>query len=175
MNTILDNLTPDQVIQVVTTMISAKSSNLQELLYFFIEKNNVEVVKLLLQDARVNHSARDNYAIKLASDNGHVEIVKLLLQYGRADPSAQNNLAIKLASQNGHVLVVKLLLQDSRVDPSAQNNYAIRGASHFGHIEVVKLLIPKTDLSKISDLKIAMEVKNAEDKKSKEPLPRIIF
>src|SRR5438034_1049260 len=39
-----------------------------------------EVVKLLLQDQRINPSSNDNYAIKHASKNGHLEIVKILLQ-----------------------------------------------------------------------------------------------
>ena len=40
----------------------------------------MEVVRLLLQNARVGPSANDNSAIKRACENGHVEVVLLLLQ-----------------------------------------------------------------------------------------------
>ena len=44
------------------------------------------MVKLLLQDPRVDPSDRNNGAIRLAHQNGHVEVVKLLLQ----DPRVKN-------------------------------------------------------------------------------------
>jgi len=120
-------------------------------MYFLIENKNDaikwasenghhKVVKILLQDKRVDPSADDNCAIKWASDNGHHKVVKLLLQDKRVDPSAGDNYAIRFASENGHHEVVKLLLQHSKVDPSAEDNYAIRYASEYGHHEVVKLL-----------------------------------
>ncbi|RKP15827.1 hypothetical protein ROZALSC1DRAFT_26003, partial [Rozella allomycis CSF55] len=86
-------------------------------------------------------STNDNYAIRLASRNGHVKISKYLLNHQRVDPSADNNYAIRLACENGHIEVVKLLLTDSRVDPGADDNYAIQLACKNGHIEVVKLLL----------------------------------
>ena len=97
---------------------------------------NLEVVKLLLADKRVNPAA----AIKVASRKGNVEIIKLLLEDGRANPSSGNNYAIRKASENGHVEVVKLLLADKRVNPTAYSNYAIRVASQNGYVKIVKLL-----------------------------------
>lgn len=47
-------------------------------------KGHVEVVRLLLQDERVDPSAADNYAIRWASENGHTEVARLLLHDGRA-------------------------------------------------------------------------------------------
>ena len=40
----------------------------------------IEIVKILLQDNRVDPSDRNNYAIQCAMENGHIEIVKLLLK-----------------------------------------------------------------------------------------------
>jgi ankyrin repeat protein len=60
----------------------------------------VEVVKLLLNEPRVDPSADDNCAIRLASKNGHFEVVKLLLNDPRGDPSAYNNYANRLATKN---------------------------------------------------------------------------
>lgn len=42
------------------------------------EKGYTEVVKLLLQDDRVDPSANDNEAIKWAASGRYVEIIKLL-------------------------------------------------------------------------------------------------
>jgi hypothetical protein len=64
------------------------------------ENGHVEVVKLLLNDPRVDPSAYNNDAIRWASKYGHVEVVKLLLNDPRVDPSVANNYAIRLASEN---------------------------------------------------------------------------
>ena len=45
----------------------------------------IEVVKLLLQDKRVNPSDWDNWALKWSYTNGHMEILKILLQDSRID------------------------------------------------------------------------------------------
>ncbi len=123
---------------------------------------NYLAIKVLLADQRVEQSfaraptgpSRDNnYAIRLASENGHLDVVKLLLEDKRretkvspayayaVDPSDRGNGAIQRASENGHLDVVKLLLADKRVDPADRNNYAIMLASWNNHPEVVKLLL----------------------------------
>ena len=98
---------------------------------------NLESVKRLLKDPRVDPSATNNYAIIWASVANHYEIVKLLLKDPRVDPRA----AIGAASRNGHLETVKLLLEDPRVDPRVNNYYAIRQATEYGHDEVAKLLL----------------------------------
>ena len=47
-------------------------------LIWSIHNDKIECLKLLLQDPRINPSARDNYAIREASQNGHTECVRLL-------------------------------------------------------------------------------------------------
>jgi len=100
----------------------------------------IDEVKRLL-DKGVDPSINGNYAIRMASQNGHTEIVRLLLQDERVDPSINGNYAIRMASRNGHTDIVKLLLQDERVDPSVYDNNVIRGASQYGYTEIVKLLL----------------------------------
>jgi len=101
-----------------------------------------EIVKWVLENmgGRVDPGAEDNWAIKLASRNGHAEVVRLLLADPRVDPSAEDNWAIKLASYHGHVEVVRMLLVDPRVDPSAEDNWAIQMALRCGHTEVAEVL-----------------------------------
>ena len=54
----------------------------QEIFNWASHNGHLEVVKLLLQDSRVDPSAEDNGAIRWASFNGYLEVVKLLEQYG---------------------------------------------------------------------------------------------
>jgi len=125
--------------------------------------DDIEIIKTLLKDNRVDPSDRDNYAIKVASTNGHTETVKLLLQDDRVDPSDNNNMAIRWASNNGCTGVVKLLLKDDRVDPSDDDNFAIRGASNNGHTEVVKLLLKDSRIDIYKLLKEAIPNKLREE------------
>ena len=63
----------------------------------------------MLADSRVDPSAENNYAIRMATSNGHNKVVELLLAHPRVDPSADNNYVIQRASRKGHDKVVKLL------------------------------------------------------------------
>jgi ankyrin repeat protein len=96
----------------------------------------VNVVWSLLEDPRVDPTARNNEAIRMASENGHIEVVELLLENNRVDPTT----AIFNASKNGHIDVIQLLLENG-VNPANDNNKAIRWASENGHVDVVELLL----------------------------------
>jgi hypothetical protein len=63
-------------------------------------RGKVDVVRLLLADARVDPTAKDNQAIIWASEKGKVDVVRLLLADTRVDPAALNNWAIKWTSYN---------------------------------------------------------------------------
>ena len=105
---------------------------------FACGSGDITTVETLLPS--VDPSARNNWAIQVASCYGHIEIVRLLLEDPRVDPSACSNYAIRWASENGYLEVVRLLLTDSRVDPSALENMAIIWAKETGHTEIVDLL-----------------------------------
>ena len=103
-----------------------------------IKKGHLEIVKLLLEDSRIDPSEEGSFVLGLASEYGHLDIVQLLLQCPQVDPSDKNNYSIIFASQNGHLDIVALLLQDSRVDPTVEDNYAIQIATENGHLDVVR-------------------------------------
>uniref|UniRef100_A0A6C0JWC8 Uncharacterized protein n=1 Tax=viral metagenome TaxID=1070528 RepID=A0A6C0JWC8_9ZZZZ len=103
------------------------------------QDGDIKMIASLLLD--FDPSENNNYAIRVASYNGHVDVVKLLLADHRVDPSALDNQAIRAASQEGHLRVVRLLLEDSRVDPSANNNDAIKRAQTYNHLKIANLLI----------------------------------
>jgi hypothetical protein len=94
--------------------------------------------KLLLSDQRLDPSADNQSALRLACQYAQPEVVKLLLADKRVDPSVDD---LRIACQYGSVEVVKLLLADPRVDPSASEQDAIYQACHNNHPEVVKLLL----------------------------------
>ena len=82
--------------------------------------------------------ARNNEAIRWASNNGHLEVVKYLVSLG-CDPKASDNCAIRRASNNGHLEVVKYLFSIG-CDPKACDNSTIRWTSVNGYLDVVKYL-----------------------------------
>jgi ankyrin repeat protein len=146
------------------------------------ENGHTEIVRLLLNDPRVDPKANDNHAIRISSKNGHTEVVRLLLNDPRVDPSANNNTAIRLSSKNGHtevflmllndprvdpttfnhIGIVRMLLNDPRVDPSTDGNYTIIWSSQYGHTEVVRMLLndPRVDPSVNNNLAIIYASQN---------------
>ena len=116
-----------------------------------------ELIKLLLLDKRIDPTANDNAAIKLASKKGYFEIVKILLEDSRVDICVSNNYPVQLASQYGHLEIVKLLLQNSKVNPSLDDNYAINFASVNGHLEIVKILLQDKRVNPSDDNNFAIK------------------
>src|SRR5690349_6700659 len=55
---------------------------------------NIDGLRFLLGNGRVDPSVNDNMCIKFAARNGHLEMVRTLLENTRVDPSATNNYCI---------------------------------------------------------------------------------
>jgi ankyrin repeat protein len=87
----------------------------ENLIFYSIMYERIEVINRLIQDPRIDPSLDNNYSIRWASQYGHLEVVKLLLEDKRVDPAAHDNYAIRWASRNDHLEVVKILLHDKRV------------------------------------------------------------
>jgi len=110
-------------------------------------RGHTEIVRILLDDGRVNLQWMNHLAIRNACRAGHVDIVRMLLADSRVYPCAANTESIRVASANGHTSIVRMLLQDTRTredgrsDPGADNNEAIRSASENNRIEIVRLLL----------------------------------
>ena len=122
---------------------------------------NLDVVKTLLKNPRVDPSFQHQLPLKVAISKGYSDIVKILLKdpRGRAepcgpkavDPSAQDQTFIGIAASFGFLKIVKMLLKDPRgraepcgpkaVDPSANNQYALKYASRRKRHDVVKMLL----------------------------------
>src|SRR6185503_9095679 len=74
------------------------------------QKGHIDIVRLLLEDTRVDPSEFDNQALYNACSYHHLKVVKLLLTDPRVDPSTQNNLALSCAA--GCIKIVEFLLED---------------------------------------------------------------
>jgi ankyrin repeat protein len=94
-------------------------------------------VKLALKNG-ANVHAKNDYALRWASGNGHKDVVELLLKNG-VNVHADNDDALRWASANGHKDVVELLLKNG-ADVHANNDEARRWAANNGHKDVVELL-----------------------------------
>lgn len=78
--------------------------------------NRIDVVKLFLEDGRIDPSSKDNRVICSAASCGRLEMVDLLLKDVRVDPTVKQNDAINRAASLQHFAVVDRLLLDSRID-----------------------------------------------------------
>lgn len=109
-----------------------------------IQKDKIEVVKLLLQDGRVKssicdsilYSARYNSCIDL-------DVIKYILSDGRVTLSAAKmNCLITIVAQSNNLNLVKVLLSDKRVELFAKDE-AINCISAFSRNDDIKFLLEK--------------------------------
>jgi ankyrin repeat protein len=113
-------------VELVKELLKVTDYDIHEsILLIACENANVEVIKVLLQDKRVDPTARANRAIEAACENGHLDVLKVLLTDKRADPSSSKQHPIRIASYYGYADIVRELLQDERVDPTVENNYPL--------------------------------------------------
>lgn len=128
-----------------------RCENSQSLLYKSAYQGEIELVKEAIERG-IYIPAYGEYALKLASINGHLEIVKYLVEYTIPIFSYTGNLverkinihvndeeALLRASENGHLEVVKYLISLG-ADIHADNNAALRIATLKGHLDVVRYL-----------------------------------
>ena len=127
---------------------------------------HTEVVKLLLQDSRVNPSAEDNYAIWLSSKNTNTDDPQVYIPFlpslfwikkqkqrdsnadikdpmPTTDSLTSTPLAFFLLSQCylGNLTHIKTTLEESKLNTAVFNKYAIRITSKLGYVDVVNFLL----------------------------------
>nr|WBF70285.1 hypothetical protein [Megavirus caiporensis] len=110
---------------------------LQNSLCINCRHGNLEKVKELVNKG-ADVKARDNCAIRWASEYGHLDVVKYLIDQG-ADITGSGSYAIVSASRYGHIEIVKYLVSQG-IDVKILNNYTIRSAKKNNHHDVVEYL-----------------------------------
>lgn len=106
-----------------------------------VEKVELDIVKILLNDTRIDVGSITNLALINASKMGHIEMIKLLMTNSRVDPSANNNTAFHEACRHNKIDIAKLLLSDARVRDGHRNEYYFNHACANGFTEIVKLFL----------------------------------
>lgn len=99
----------------VKLLLKKYKTNNNNAIIIACNNGHLDIVKILLDDGRIDPAVLDNEAIIIAARNGHYEIVKLLMNDTRVNPAARNNKALKDACRRNHRKVVNLLLTHEKV------------------------------------------------------------
>lgn len=124
------------------------SSQMKDHLYTACEKSQCEVVKLLLEDKRMDPNDNIDLLIYACADGQErAEVVRLLLEDGRWDPTRQDDSCLWEAVRNGHLETVRLLLQDGRTDPDAHLMGNLVRLADKGRVDILELFLldPRVD------------------------------
>jgi ankyrin repeat protein len=113
------------------------------------ERNDVDVVKLLLEERGADITVKDNdgwTVLHWAARNGQWEVVKWLVEERGADITANDNdgwTVLHLVARSGQLEVVKWLVEKRGADITAKTNNgytAVGWAASAGQWEVVEWL-----------------------------------
>lgn len=113
------------------------------------EMGHDTVVKMLLDDPRVDPNAKDSWSetpLRLAIWGKHEEVIQLFLDSNRVDINGKDNhrmTPLALAARDGQTAFVQRLLNTGRVDLDAKDmkgKTPLMHAEENGHQEIVELL-----------------------------------
>ena len=127
-------------------------------LYHAVDRNNPEIVKLLLDKSNVeeenslkkniNNDYQDGQTVlTLAAENGNPDIMRMLLDYPGIDvnfKTFKGLIPLFKAMEYGKPLIVEMLLsrEDTRLDMiNDDNEGALHSACYSSHVECVKLFL----------------------------------
>lgn len=94
-----------------------------------------------MEDGRSDPSSDDDFAIRIACNQGFHEIVKILKNHPNVRPSCFQNTPLLRSSQNGHLQVVEELLELPEVVNNIPECGAIQEATAGGYNEIVEKLL----------------------------------
>lgn len=102
-----------------------------------VSNGQVEVVKLLLTDKRINPASGMSDPLRAAVKNDHSKLIEILLADGRSDPTH----GFLSAAEEGHLKWVKYFMEVYNIDPSTQDDLALKRSSFFEYFDVVDYLL----------------------------------
>lgn len=164
--------------------------------YLSMDNDSADIIKLLLNDPRVDPQVDDNYPIRKSIELNCKNVVKILLSDDRVNPFLDigvietiiinENIEMGIILLNDHRITdeliiyafqmsvihnkynwVKYLMDNFDIDPSIQNNLSLMNAVNLNNIEIVDLLLRD---SRVNPFYENIEVINKIKKKNKKPL-----
>lgn len=129
-----------------STNINAKNEDIQTPLYAALEKGNLDVVRILLENG-ANVNLAIYYGITplyFAVDTNNLEAVRLLLEKGAYANLARDSYYTPLyvAAKNGNTEIVRLLLEKgAQASLTTKGHTPLFAAAQYGHLDVVRLLV----------------------------------
>jgi len=132
-------------------------SNGSQALIEVSELGHTSIVRLLLDDVRVDPAYKNNAALNAAASYGRYDIVQMLISHPAVDPYVQMDHFIKdpvlvfAACKYGWVDLLKQIILDEKFMSIDMNQVPIITACERGQIEVVKLCLELRHTSKFFD------------------------
>ena len=109
--------------------------------YSDIRNENMNQISYFVNIRKIDATSHNNYAARLAIEQGNVQVLDFLIKYGGVPPNFLNDLPIRLAAEKGDVAIVDYLLKYPGVDPAAKESYSLTMAATRGFTEIVYLLL----------------------------------
>ena len=123
------------------------------------DKGQLDVIKLLLDDPRIDPSVFDDAAMRCATETRNIEAIKLLLSCPKFNVcSDYNQNMLILSCKENDIDLLEMLMADKRFDPSYNNNKAIKEACSNGRGNVVKILLKDSRINPSDNENIALKL-----------------
>lgn len=106
-----------------------------------VVRNQVQVVKLLLDDHRIDASEGNCQVVRQAARYGYEAIVRLLLENGNVVDNSGHQAAFDGVVEFGGFALFQELVSLDSVDPSANDNFAIRSAASRNDSRMISRLL----------------------------------
>lgn len=102
--------------------------------------NNLEISLWIQAMTNFDVSSYDNYAIKIACENGNLEMVQWLLSFDSVDVHVDNDYPFLASCISGNLLLCKYLHEKYKINIKANNDEAFRKSCEKKNIDVCKWL-----------------------------------
>jgi len=111
----LQKFIEDDDIENVISLLNEKELNIDLSWSVEFAFDNIEIVKLLLEDERVDPSVANNYSFQISSEYEDLDTLKLLLTDNRVNPACSSNFALKTAYRRKNTEMIQVLWKSKKV------------------------------------------------------------
>lgn len=119
------------------------------LLWRAIERDDLEEVRLILCDTRIN--PQNIEVLRFLCKERRTKMLRLLLNDMRIFPGEDNNILVRQAAATGDLEIVSLLMDSEKVDVTANDNEAMKGAMQRGDDQMQRILSRQSNYRSLLD------------------------